>query len=517
MSILYGNAVVGQSGGPTAAINATLCGVIRGSLAASEKGIINTLYGMRNGIEGFLKESMVNLSEMFSDEGKLKALETTPAAALGSCRKKMKSPEDDPETYDRLIEIFKKYNIRYFFYIGGNDSMDTVSKLSLYAASKNYEMRVVGVPKTIDNDLMITDHTPGFGSAAKYVAVTMKEILRDVSVYTMKAVTIVEIMGRDAGWLTASAALAGISDGVGADLIYLPERAFDIDKFIESINKTFEDHPAVLVAVSEGIHNKRRTRVKRIRLERDTLFIRGFNVDNALAYGVEPVSALVICLLLSRPIEKLVQILEFPLYAFPAGDVKRWLSQEIPVFKLHDLRSVVHGNLVQDVLPHILRPAEDGLYASPIPVQKLFLEHICDVVHQSGVEFWNDVVGVDVIEGGVDVQTPEHIRPNNRFSCNSVCHQKTPQITKIGHGIIRDPYLRSLRGTYHSAAPLYFVFGGCSSFRLILTTAIPIRSFFTSAMSPSLRIALIAARTSRNLEISIIISPILCGLYHTSP
>jgi 6-phosphofructokinase 1 len=253
MSILYGNAVVGQSGGPTAAINATLCGVIRGALAASEKGIIDTLYGMRNGIEGFLKESMVNLSEMFSDEGKLKALETTPAAALGSCRKKMKSPEDDPETYDRLIEIFKKYNIRYFFYIGGNDSMDTVSKLSLYAASKDYEMRVVGVPKTIDNDLMITDHTPGFGSAAKYVAVTMKEILRDVSVYTMKAVTIVEIMGRDAGWLTASAALAGISDGIGADLIYLPERAFDIDKFIDSINKTFEDHPAVLVAVSEGI------------------------------------------------------------------------------------------------------------------------------------------------------------------------------------------------------------------------------------------------------------------------
>ncbi len=255
MSILYGNAVVGQSGGPTAAINATLCGVIRGALDAREKGIINTLYGMRNGIEGFLNENIVNLSEIFSNEEKLKILETTPAAALGSCRKKMKSPEDDPETYDRLVEIFKKYNIRYFFYIGGNDSMDTVYKLSQYAASKDYEMRVVGVPKTIDNDLMVTDHTPGFGSAAKYVAVTMKEILRDVSVYTMKAVTIVEIMGRDAGWLTASAALAGISDGVGADLIYLPERAFDVDDFIASINKTFEDHPAVLVAVSEGIRS----------------------------------------------------------------------------------------------------------------------------------------------------------------------------------------------------------------------------------------------------------------------
>lgn len=253
MSILYGNAVVGQSGGPTAAINATLSGVIRGALEAKKNGVIETVYGMRNGIEGFLSENLINLSSVFDEEGKLKTLESTPAAALGSCRKKMKSPEEDPETYDRLIEIFKKYNIRYFFYIGGNDSMDTVCKLSQYAASKDYEIRVVGVPKTIDNDLMVTDHTPGFGSAAKYVAVTMKEILRDVSVYTMKAVTIVEIMGRDAGWLTASAALTKLSGGISPDLIYLPERAFDVDDFIASIEETFEKHPAVLVAVSEGI------------------------------------------------------------------------------------------------------------------------------------------------------------------------------------------------------------------------------------------------------------------------
>lgn len=253
MSMLYGNVIIGQSGGPTAAINATLAGVIRGAFDAAEQGIVNTVYGMRNGIEGFLEERLVNLSERFSNEDDLKALELTPSAALGSCRKKMKSPEDDPITYEKLFELFKKYNIRYFFYIGGNDSMDTVLKLSAYASSHDYEMRVVGVPKTIDNDLMATDHTPGFGSAAKYVAVTVKEILRDISVYSMKAVTIVEIMGRDAGWLTASAALAGASDGIGPDLVYLPERPFDVDEFISSIEKKMQEHPAILIAVSEGI------------------------------------------------------------------------------------------------------------------------------------------------------------------------------------------------------------------------------------------------------------------------
>ena len=247
MDILRGNAVVGQSGGPTAAINATLAGVIRGAIEAKNTGIIDNLFGMRNGIEGFLDERMVNLTDIFQNDEDIKALELTPAAALGSCRKKMKSPKDDPETYERLVEIFKKYNIRYFFYIGGNDSMDTVLKLSQYAADHDYEMRVVGVPKTIDNDLMVTDHTPGFGSAAKYVAITMKEILRDVSVYTTKAVTIVEIMGRDAGWLTASASLAD------PDLIYLPEVAFDPEAFLESIKEIQKDRPAVLVAVSEGI------------------------------------------------------------------------------------------------------------------------------------------------------------------------------------------------------------------------------------------------------------------------
>ena len=250
--LLHGNAVVGQSGGPTAAINATLSGVIKGALEAKEEEIIGTLYGMRNGIEGFLKENIIDLFDVFENAHDLSTLEATPAAALGSCRRKLKSHEEDAETYAKILEILKKYDIRYFFYIGGNDSMDTVLKLSRYAASHDYELRVVGVPKTIDNDLMATDHTPGFGSAAKFVATTVKEIIRDINVYTMDAVTIVEIMGRDAGWLTASSALASLS-GEGPDLVYLPERVFDTDTFVSDVKERLKDHPAILVAVSEGI------------------------------------------------------------------------------------------------------------------------------------------------------------------------------------------------------------------------------------------------------------------------
>ena len=251
MSMLKGNAVVGQSGGPTAAINATLAGVIRGAIDARDAGVIEKLFGMRNGIEGVLREDFVDLFEFFDCEEKISLLENTPAAALGSCRRKLKSHEEDAETYAKMLEIFKKNNIRYFFYIGGNDSMDTVLKLSRYAASHDYEMRVVGVPKTIDNDLVSTDHTPGFGSAAKFVAATMREIRRDVSVYTMKAVTIVEVMGRDAGWLTAASALPNLV-GDGPDLVYLPEKSFDFDCFIEDVKAALDKHPAVLVAVSEG-------------------------------------------------------------------------------------------------------------------------------------------------------------------------------------------------------------------------------------------------------------------------
>ena len=250
--LLHGNAVVGQSGGPTAAINATLSGVIKGALEAKEEGIIGTLYGMRNGIEGFLKENLIDLFDVFENAHDLSTLEATPAAALGSCRRKLKSHEEDAETYAKILEILKKYDIRYFFYIGGNDSMDTVLKLSRYAASHDYELRVVGVPKTIDNDLTVTDHTPGFGSAAKFVATVTKEVVRDGLVYDMDSITIIEIMGRDAGWLTASSALASLS-GEGPDLVYLPERVFDTDTFVSDVKERLKDHPAILVAVSEGI------------------------------------------------------------------------------------------------------------------------------------------------------------------------------------------------------------------------------------------------------------------------
>ena len=253
--LLYGNAVVGQSGGPTAAINATLSGVIRGALSAKDDGIIGTLFGMRNGIEGLLSEELVDLFHIFDTEEKLTTLEATPAAALGSCRKRLKAPSIDADAYEKLFDIFRRYNIRYFFYIGGNDSMDTVLKLSEYSSELDWEMRFIGVPKTIDNDLAATDHTPGFGSAAKFVATTMKEILRDVSVYKIPAVTIVEVMGRDAGWLTASAALPALS-GDAPDLIYLPERSFSPEEFIEDIKEIQKTKPAVLVAVSEGIRDE---------------------------------------------------------------------------------------------------------------------------------------------------------------------------------------------------------------------------------------------------------------------
>ena len=253
MKKLIGNAVVGQSGGPTAAINATLAGVIRGVKENVSGGAITTLYGMKNGIEGLLKEDLVDLSAFFADDDKISILEQTPAAALGSCRKKLPNISDDSSVYEKIIDIFKKYDIRYFFYIGGNDSMDTVAKLSEYTKAHDYEMRVIGIPKTIDNDLVGTDHTPGFGSAAKYIAVTMSEIIRDCAVYTKEAVTIVEIMGRDAGWLTAASGIGTVVNGIAPDLIYLPERAFNKEEFFEDLRASLKKQPNVVVAVSEGI------------------------------------------------------------------------------------------------------------------------------------------------------------------------------------------------------------------------------------------------------------------------
>ena len=279
MKKLIGNAVVGQSGGPTAAINATLAGVIRGVKEDVASGAIKTLYGMKNGVQGLLEERLVDLTAFFDCEEKIDALEHTPAAALGSCRKKLPRLGEDDAVFEKLLAIFKKYDIRYFFYIGGNDSMDTVAKLSAYTKDHDYEMRIMGVPKTIDNDLVVTDHTPGFGSAAKYIAVTLQEIIRDCAVYTVPAVTIVEIMGRDAGWLTAAAGIGRVAGGASPDLIYLPERAFDKEEFFEDLRAALAKKPNVVIAVSEGI-----------RFADGTYVCEGFGVASVDAFGHKQLS-----------------------------------------------------------------------------------------------------------------------------------------------------------------------------------------------------------------------------------
>ena len=243
------NIIVGQSGGPTAVINASLCGVIREGKCHPEQ--IGTVYGMINGIEGFLAGKYMDLSSGLSEE-ELELLKMTPAAFLGSCRFKL--PETlSSEFYPTLFNKFEELNIGYFFYIGGNDSMDTVSKLSRYANGIGSDIRFIGIPKTIDNDLVGTDHTPGFGSAAKYVASTVREITLDASVYQQKSVTIVELMGRHAGWLTASSVLARKHGEDNPLLIYLPESPFEFEQFSADLKNAFEKIQTVVVCVSEGI------------------------------------------------------------------------------------------------------------------------------------------------------------------------------------------------------------------------------------------------------------------------
>ena len=242
------NAIVGQSGGPSAAINATLAGVIQG---VKNGGFANKLYGAKHGIQGILEEDFVDLSAV--DEDTLKRIKCSPAMALGSCRVKLPAIEDDLAPYKKIEEIFDKYDIGYFFYIGGNDSMDTVLMLDKYFKSINKPVVCIGLPKTIDNDLCITDHTPGFGSAAKYLAYTMNEIIADTQIYKIKCVTIVEVMGRNSGWLTLAAALPRVLGGNKPDLVYLPETPFDENEFLSKINPLFEKTDNVIVAVSEGI------------------------------------------------------------------------------------------------------------------------------------------------------------------------------------------------------------------------------------------------------------------------
>ena len=247
-TMLKGACIIGQSGGPTAVINASAYGAIRAALDAAA---ITKVYGAAHGIKGVLNDQLYVMDE--EDPVELELLRNTPSSELGSCRYKMKDPDVDDTDYKRILEIFKKYDVRYFFYNGGNDSMDTCNKISKYCQKVGYECRVMGIPKTIDNDLFGTDHCPGFASAAKYIATSCMEVSKDSTVYDTPQITVVEIMGRHAGWLAASAGLATYF-GAGPDLIYLPELDFSLEQFFADVEKVYTQKNKVLIAVSEGIH-----------------------------------------------------------------------------------------------------------------------------------------------------------------------------------------------------------------------------------------------------------------------
>lgn len=247
------NIAVAQSGGPTCAINSSLLGVFT---EAQKSPSIKTVYGSLNGIEGIINDNLISLNDVIKNDDDLELIRQTPSTILNSCRYKLPDYETDCSVYETIIGTLKKYDIGAFFYIGGNDSMDTVNKLSEYFKKTGCDIKVLGIPKTIDNDLYCTDHTPGFGSAAKYVAATMQEIIRDSSVYSVKSVTIVEIMGRDTGWLTASTCVLRANGEVAPHLIYLPECDFSVEKFIEDVKEAHKKYHAVIVAVSEGVEIK---------------------------------------------------------------------------------------------------------------------------------------------------------------------------------------------------------------------------------------------------------------------
>ncbi len=244
------NIAIAQSGGPTAAINATLAGVFARAEKTEE---VDEIYGVLNGIEGIINDHLINLRHIIMNEEDKDLLMKTPSTILGSCRYKLPSLEEDDLQYKTIVENLQKHHIKVFFYIGGNDSMDTVMKLDAYLKREQIDICVVGVPKTIDNDLMETDHTPGFGSAAKYVAISLQEIIRDSRVYSIPSVTIVEIMGRDAGWLAASSCVLRANGEPAPHLIYLPESTFTLEQYIQDVKNAMTRYKAVIIAVSEGV------------------------------------------------------------------------------------------------------------------------------------------------------------------------------------------------------------------------------------------------------------------------
>ena len=249
MNELKGACIIGQSGGPTAVINASILGAIQTALNAPQ---ITRVLGAANGIRGVLDGKLYDMG--MEDPVELELLKFTPSSALGTCRYKMKNPDVDPTDYEKLLETFKKFDVRYFFYNGGNDSMDTCNKISKFMEKSGWECRVMGIPKTIDNDLFGTDHCPGFASAAKYIATSCMEVQHDASCYDTGMITIIEVMGRHAGWLTAASALANYA-GAGPDLIYLPEVDFDMETFLCDVEKRYNATGKCLVVVSEGIHD----------------------------------------------------------------------------------------------------------------------------------------------------------------------------------------------------------------------------------------------------------------------
>jgi len=245
------NIIVGQSGGPTAVINSSLAGVYK---TAKERGF-DKVYGMLHGVQGFMDEKYVDLSTQIHNDIDIELLKRTPSAFLGSCRYKLPEIHENPEIYEKLFQIMDKLEIEAFIYIGGNDSMDTIKKLSDYAIVKGHVQKFLGVPKTIDNDLALTDHTPGFGSAAKYIATSTKEIIRDALGlnYNKESITVIEVMGRNAGWLTGATALAKTEECDGPDAIYLPETVFNVDKFLKKTKELLKKKNSIVIAVSEGI------------------------------------------------------------------------------------------------------------------------------------------------------------------------------------------------------------------------------------------------------------------------
>ena len=246
------NVLVGQSGGPTAVINSSLAGVYETAKACGAPHV----YGMQYGIEGVLEGKLIDLDTVLGDKMDIELLKRTPSSFLGSCRHKLPDPTVDEKPFVHLFELFRQNDIGAVFYIGGNDSMDTISKLSAYGKTVNSEIRFIGVPKTIDNDLMLTDHTPGYGSAAKYIATILKEVICDSSVYDLRSVTVAEIMGRHTGWLAAAASLAAGPDCNGPDLILLPECPFDEEAFLKRVAELEKERHNVIIAVSEGVKNK---------------------------------------------------------------------------------------------------------------------------------------------------------------------------------------------------------------------------------------------------------------------